>query len=91
MVPLIPTELAAVLGTGTEVILPILLILGLFTRASALGLLMMTALIEFFVTDSFGDSLSNPDHYLWMLLLAVPFLKGPGKFSLDTLLLKWIR
>ena len=91
IVPLIPAQAAAVLGTGTEVLLPILLVFGLFTRFAAAGLIATTVLIEFFVVDGFGDSLSNPDHYLWMLILAVPFIKGPGKLSLDHFLVKILR
>ena len=91
VVPLLPTEVAAFAGTATELILPVLLVLGLFTRFSAAGLLLTTVLIQFFVTDGFGDSLSNPDHYFWMILLAVPFIKGPGALSLDAVLLKFIR
>ena len=44
--PLIPSDLAARLATGAEHLFPILLVLGLFTRFSALALLGMTAVIE---------------------------------------------
>lgn len=91
VVPFLPPEIAAIAGTTTEFFLPILLAVGLFSRFSAAGLLFTTVLIQFFVMDGYGDSLSNPDHYLWMLLLAVPLIKGPGLLSLDTLLLKFIR
>src|SRR3546814_13303357 len=37
-VPLLPTQLAAVMGTGGELVLPVLLVLGLFRRFAALGL-----------------------------------------------------
>ena len=91
IVPFIPPEIAAFMGTATEVILPVLLVVGLFSRLSALGLLLTTVLIEFFVTDAFGDSLSNADHYLWMLLLAIPLIKGSGVLSLDALAVKFLR
>lgn len=90
-VPVLPPEAAAVLGTGAELILPALLVAGLFTRFSAIGLFVMTLVIEFLAVDSFGDGLSSSTHYYWMLLLAVPILKGPGVISLDYLLLGWIR
>lgn len=91
VVPFLPPEIAAIAGTGTELVLPVLLVFGLFSRFAAAGLLFTTALIQFFVMDAYGDSLSNPDHYFWMLLLAVTIIKGPGLLSLDTLLLKFIR
>ncbi len=91
VVPFLPPEIAAIAGTGTELILSVLLAIGLFSRFSAAGLLFTTILIQFFVMDAYGDSLSNPDHYFWMLLLAIPLIKGPGLLSLDTLLLKFIR
>ena len=42
-VPLLPSELAAWLGTGGELVLPVLLALGLFGRFAALGLLVVNA------------------------------------------------
>src|SRR5262245_38817682 len=47
--PLIPPEIAAHLATYSEHLFPVLLILGLFTRLSALALLGMTLVIEIFV------------------------------------------
>ncbi len=88
-IPGIPAELAAIGGTGGEIVLPILLAFGLFGRMGAAGLIVMTAIIQFVIPTGYG--LMNADHYLWMMLLAVPFIMGPGKFSLDYLLLKFIR
>src|SRR6516225_2653516 len=48
-VPLLPPELAANLALAIEVTTPVLLVLGLLTRAAALVLLGMTAVIEIFV------------------------------------------
>jgi len=47
--PVIPPHLAAVMATTAEHVLPALMILGLGTRLSALGLLGMTAVIQIFV------------------------------------------
>lgn len=79
--PGIAPETAAIMGTAGELILPVLLAFGLGGRFAAAGLLIMTGVIEFLVPNY-----SNPQHYLWMLLLAVPLLKGPGKISLDYIL-----
>jgi putative oxidoreductase len=76
--PLIPSDLAAVLGTAAEHVLPILMILGLFTRFAALGLLTMTAVIEIFV---YPDAWVT--HGLWAAAFLALIARGPGAWSLD--------
>ena len=88
-VPGIPADIAAVAGTTGELVLPVLLAFGLFGRAGAAGLLAMTMVIQFGIPAEYD--MQNPDHYFWMMLLAVPFIMGPGRLSLDTLILKAIR
>ncbi len=88
-VPYISADIAAVAATAGEIILPVLLALGLFGRFAAAGLLVMVAVIQFGVHPDYG--MQNNEHYLWMLLLGVPFFKGVGTFSLDALILKFIR
>src|SRR2546425_3795239 len=48
-VPLLPPELAAYMAVSIELTTPVLLVLGLATRAASLVLLGMTAVIEVFV------------------------------------------
>ena len=79
--PIIPSDLAAVLGTTAEHVLPILLILGLFTRFAALGLLGMTAVIEIFV---YPDAWVT--HGLWAAAFLALIAMGPGRVSMDRLL-----
>ncbi|MCC5955043.1 MAG: DoxX family protein [Natronohydrobacter sp.] len=79
--PLIPSAPAAVLATVAEHVLPVLLILGLFARVSAFGLLIMTAVIQIFV---FPDAWVT--HGLWAAALLVVVAHGPGRVSLDHLL-----
>ena len=79
--PLIPPALAAVLATIAEHVLPVLLILGLMSRASALGLLIMTAVIQIFVFPGAWVT-----HGLWAVALLVVLANGPGRLSLDHLL-----
>ncbi len=86
-IPGVPAEIAAIGGTTGELVLPVLLGLGLFTRFGAAGLLLMTLVIQFVVPADYG--VANNDHYMWMLLLAVPMLKGGGMLSLDYALTKW--
>lgn len=76
--PLIPSDLAAVLATVAEHVLPVLLVLGLFTRLSALGLLVMTAVIQVFVYP-----LAWPTHGLWAACFLLLIARGPGRISID--------
>lgn len=78
---LLSPELAAHLAAYAEHLFPVLLVLGLFTRLSALALLGMTLVIQIFVYP-----LGWPTHLLWgaMLLYLVRF--GAGPLSLDRLL-----
>lgn len=80
-VPLIPSDIAAHLATWSEHLFPILLVLGLATRVSALALLGMTLVIEVFVYP-----LGWPTHLLWAALLLFIIRLGAGPFSLDRLL-----
>lgn len=80
-VPVLPPELAATLGTGTELIAPVLLVLGLGSRFAAAAMLFMTGIIEF--TYMHFDV-----HVIWTLMLALIILQGPGKLSLDHLIRK---
>lgn len=76
--PVIPYEVAAVLATIAEHLLPVLLILGLFTRLSALGLLGMTVVIQIFV---YPDAWMT--HGLWAAPLLAVVARGPGRWSVD--------
>jgi len=78
--PLIPPEIAAVAATVSEHVLSILLVLGLFTRASAVALLGMTLVIEIFVYPD-----AWPTHLSWAGLLLPLIAMGGGKWSLDRL------
>lgn len=80
-VPVLPPELAATLGTGVELIAPVLLVLGLGGRFAAAALLCMTAVIEF--TYMHFDA-----HIIWTLMLALIIFQGPGKLSVDYFLRK---
>ena len=76
--PLIPSNLAAVLATTAEHALPVLMILGLATRLSAFGLLAMTAVIQIFVYPGAWIT-----HGLWAAALLAVAARGPGALSLD--------
>ena len=77
-VPLLSPELAAHIATYAEHLFPILLVLGLFTRLSALALLGMTAMIQIFVYPS-----AWPTHLSWAALMLYLIGRGAGPASLD--------
>lgn len=79
-VPL-PSELAAVAAAAAEHVFPVLLVLGLGVRLSALGLLGMTMVIQLFVYPEAWW----PVHSLWAALALVLIVRGGGALSLDTL------
>lgn len=82
-VPL-PPELAAYMATYAEHLFPILIVIGLFTRLSALALLGMTLVIQIFVYPEAWWSV----HIIWVTLALVLIVRGAGRFSIDALLVK---
>lgn len=80
-VPLLSPPFAAALATGAELVFPVLLALGLGARLSAAALFVFNciAVISYPGLNEIGIK----DHVYWGILLLVPLLYGPGKFSLD--------
>jgi putative oxidoreductase len=83
-VPLLPPDIAAYLATFGEHVFSVLLLVGLASRLSALGLFAMTMVIQLFV---FPDGW--PEHILWVALQLLIISRGPGAISLDHLI--WTR
>jgi putative oxidoreductase len=79
--PVLPPDLAAYITVAAELVLPILLWLGLFTRYAAAAMLVMTLVIQIFVYPN-----AYIMHGLWAVGLLVVMKYGPGKVSLDHLL-----
>jgi putative oxidoreductase len=75
-------ELTAHVTALAEHVLPVLLVLGLFTRLGALGMLVMTAVIQLFV---YPDAWLNA-HMFWATILFAVAVVGPGALSLDHLM-----
>lgn len=84
--PLIAPELAARLAVFAEHFFPLLLLLGLATRFSALALLLMTLTIQVFVYPG-----AYPTHGAWAAVLLGLMVYGPGRFSLDQLIARHYR
>jgi putative oxidoreductase len=87
-VPLLPPELAAVMGAGGELVLPLLLFAGLLSRPAALGLFFVNlmAVISYPALFTFDCPAAINDHKYWGILLLVLVVFGPGRFSADHLL-----
>jgi len=102
-VPFFPQYLMVLFGTYMEFLLPVLIVLGLFTRAAALG---MTGfiIVQSYVDVAFHNadaatvgawfdrdsaSLIMDQRLLWVFVLVVLIIKGAGKLSLDELLTRW--
>ncbi|WP_305986775.1 DoxX family protein [Roseibium sp. MMSF_3544] len=100
-----PYGLIVLLGTWGEFILPVLVVVGLFTRAASVGMIIFIGVMTyvditghgldaksigaFFDGDPYG--IVSDDRLLWVFLLLVPVLKGPGVISLDWLLGRYYR
>jgi putative oxidoreductase len=76
--PVLPPDVAAHLAAYAEHFFPLLLVLGLLTRVSALALLGMTAVIQIFVYPD-----AWPTHLSWAAILLLLAGRGAGAWSLD--------
>lgn len=77
-----PFPMAAAYGAGiAEIVLPILLVAGLFTRFAALALLFMTAIIQITVPEGWANF-----HLPWAAMALTLVVFGGGRIGLDGLL-----
>lgn len=83
-IPLIPSTLAAYMGTFGEFSLSLMILFGVLTRFAALGLLAMTLVIQFFVYPDAWWTF----HVYWVLPLLYLIKNGGGKASADNFLCK---
>ncbi len=77
-------ERLAVLAGVMEVLLPVLVVCGLFTRVGAAGLLGLTLFIQLAVFPTW-DHWVSPAMW-WAAVLLTIVVRGPGLFSVDRLL-----
>ncbi len=96
--------LVVLAGTYAEFLLPLLIVIGLFTRIAALGMMGFVAVQT--LTDLYGhgviteaktlgawfdkipDSVIMDQRALWMLLLLILAVKGAGPLAVDRLLFR---
>lgn len=84
-VPVLPSALAAVTGAFGELVLPLLLFVGVFSRPAALGLFAVNlmAVISYPQLFAFDCPAAINDHFYWGTLLLVLVMFGPGRLALD--------
>jgi putative oxidoreductase len=90
-VPLLSPDVAALLGTGGELVLPVLLLLGLGGRFAALGLSVVNIVAVISLSEIAPAALNQ--HVFWGSLLMAVLLWGPGRWSADAWLqrrLSWL-
>ena len=92
-------------GTWAELVLPVMIVLGLFTRPAALGMAVFVAVQT--LTDVYGHGTgtktlgawfdANPggaildQRALWIVLLLVLVFRGGGPLAADRLVSRWLR
>jgi putative oxidoreductase len=84
-VPLLSPSVAAVMGTGGEVLLPVALVLGIGGRVPALGLSVVNAVAVVSLQDIAPAALQQ--HITWGVVLAALAVFGSGRWAVDT----WLR
>lgn len=99
-VPFFPWDLIVIVGTLGELVLPILVVIGLFGRIAAIGMIVFVVVQSFVdvmyfevtgkylgaMFDRFPDAIIFDQRMLWIFVLAMIVVNGPGKLSLDYLL-----
>lgn len=78
-VRLISPALAAWLVTFFELVAPVAIALGLFSRLAPIPLIIMTLVIQFTYLD-------HPDHFWWLAIMGLLVLRGPGPLAIDAVL-----
>jgi putative oxidoreductase len=89
-VPLLPPDLAAFVGAFGELTFPVLITLGLLGRFGAVGLFVVNAMAVISYPQLFGfECPAGIDaHFYWGSILLALSVFGPGRISLDALILK---
>ncbi len=88
--PLIPSTLAAYLGTGVELIFPVLLVLGLGGRFFLFCFFIynIICVLSFHFLWTAAGTAGFDDHILWGMILMLLMFHGMGRLSLDCLIHK---
>ena len=89
-VPLLPPDVAAYVGAFGELAFPVLITLGLAGRFGAAGLFVVNAMavISYPQLWGFDCPAAIHMHLVWGTILAALVLFGPGKLSVDAVVLR---
>ena len=89
-VPLLPPDVAACVGAFGELAFPVLITLGLLGRFGAAGLFVVNAMavISYPQLWGFDCPAGLQMHFVWGTILLVLAIFGPGRLSLDALILE---
>ncbi len=90
-VPLLAPQVAAVVGTFSELFWPALLVIGLWSRVSALGLFAVNAMAVYAYQQVLlapGYEAALAQHVLWGVISCVLLVFGSGAWSMDRLLVR---
>ncbi len=85
-VPGLPPVLAAWLGTGGELVLPVLLVLGLAGRFAGAGLFVVNLMAVLSLSADDLSPAAQAQHALWGVLALAVVLWGAGRWSADRLI-----
>lgn len=89
-VPLLPPDVAACVGAFGELAFPVLVALGLMGRFGAAGLFVVNAMavISYPQLWQFDCPAGLHMHFVWGAILLLVAILGPGRLSLDELILR---
>lgn len=88
-VPVLSPMIAAVTGTGAELVLPVLLALGIGSRFTGVAFFVFNLVAALSYPDISDAGIK--DHMLWGAILAVIATVGPGWIAVDTLLAHFLK
>ncbi len=83
-VPFLSYTAAAFLGTFAELVFPVLLVAGFFTRLSALALFVVNVVAVISLSEISPAALNQ--HYLWAVILTALMVSGGSQWTLDNLI-----
>lgn len=86
-VPVLSPMLAAVAGTGAELVLPVLFALGIGWRFTAVAFFVFNVVAVLSYPDI--SEAGMKDHMFWGALMAIIATVGPGKIAVDTQLARF--
>ena len=96
-IPFFPWHLIVISGTVAEVVLPVLIVIGLFTRLAALGMIgfvLIQTIVDFAFHGATAGAWFNvqagellDQRLLWIFMLLLLVVKGAGSLSVDA----WLR